>query len=139
MEQLSEFILNHWILSTLFVVLSWLVLSDTFNRKLSGIEGVSTAYAIQMANQQQGMFLDIREASEFNKEHIADSINMPLSQISEQIASFNTSGNPVILVCNSGQRARTAAKQLRAAGISKLYVLNGGLNSWKDAKLPLFS
>jgi len=46
---------------------------------------------------------------------------------------------PIILICASGQRARTAGKQLHGHGYSNLYVLNGGLNAWKDAKLPLFS
>ena len=139
MENISEFVVNHWILVTLFVVLAWMVLSDSLNRKLSGINPIGTTQAIQIVNQQQGRFLDIREESEFNKEHIADSVSMPLSSLADNLASLKDPEQPIILVCASGQRARSAAKQLRSKDFAEIYVLKGGLNTWKEAKLPLFS
>ena len=139
MENLSEFIVNHWILVTLFVVLSWLVFSDAIHQKISGILPVSTAQAIQLVNQQKGIFVDIREADEFKKEHIADSTNIPLPTLTDGVAKLKNSAQPIILVCASGQRSRTAAKQMRNSGFTEVYVLHGGLNTWKDAKLPLFS
>jgi len=77
MENVGEFIVNHWILVTAFVVLASLVMSEQLNRRISGITPIGTAQAIQVVNQQKGIFLDIRETSEFAKEHIADSINLP--------------------------------------------------------------
>jgi len=139
MENLSEFIVNHWILVTLFVVLSWLVFSDAVHQKISGVMPVGTAQAIQLVNQQKGLFVDIREAEAFDKEHIADSSNIPLAKLDEDISKLKDTAQPIILVCASGQRARTAAKQMRNKGFTQVYVLNGGLNTWKDAKLPLFS
>ncbi len=139
MENLSEFIVNHWILVTLFVVLSWLVFSDAIHQKISGVMPVGTAQAIQLVNQQKGLFVDIREAEAFDKEHIADSINISLAKLDEDISKLKDASKPIILVCASGQRARTAAKQMRNKEFTQVYVLNGGLNAWKDAKLPLFS
>ena len=139
MENAGEFVVNHWILVTLFVVLAWMVLSDSLNRKLSGVNPVGTTQAIQLVNQQQGLFLDIREDSEFKKEHIADSVSMPLSSLADNLVSLNDPEQAIILVCASGQRARSAAKQIRSKGFSEIYVLTGGLNTWKEAKLPLFS
>ena len=139
MENVSEFIINHWILVTLFVVLASMVLSGSFNRKLSGVNPVGTTQAIQMVNQRDGQFLDIRETPEFNKEHIADSISMPLSTLADELKTLKDPSQPIILVCASGQRARSAAKQLRANEFTEVYVLAGGLTAWKEAKLPLFS
>lgn len=139
MENIGEFIVNHWILVTIFVVLAWMVLSDQLNSKISGVSPVGTMQAIQIVNQRNGLFLDIREEAEFTKEHIAESTNLPLSKLAENIATIKDQSQPVILVCASGQRARSAVKQLRSHGFSEIYVLNGGLNTWKDAKLPLFS
>ncbi|OUR65659.1 sulfurtransferase [Methylophaga sp. 42_25_T18] len=139
MENLSEFIVNHWILVTLFVVLSWLVFSDAIHQKISGILPVGTVQAIQLVNQQKGLFVDIRDAEEFKKEHIADSTNIPLSTLTDGVAKLKNPAQPIILVCASGQRSRTAAKQMRNSGFTEVYVLKGGLNTWKDAKLPLFS
>ncbi|MFW5451711.1 MAG: rhodanese-like domain-containing protein [Methylophagaceae bacterium] len=139
MENLGEFIGNHWVLVTLFVVLAWMVMSGSLLQKLSGISPVSTAQAIQLINQRKGRFLDIRDTAEFEKEHIADSINIPLATLENSIDTLKDASQPVILICASGQRARSAAKQLQNKGFSEVYILTGGLNTWKEAKLPLFS
>lgn len=139
MENLSEFIVNHWILVTSFVALSWFVFSNAVHQKISGISPVSTAQAVQLVNQRKGLFVDIRDTEAFDKGHIADSTNIPLSTLADKLSTLNDPAQPIILVCDSGQRARSAAKQLRSNGFTEVYVLSGGLNAWKDAKLPLFS
>lgn len=139
MENVGSFIVNHWVLVTLFVVLAAMILSDALNRKISGINPLGTAEAIQIVNQRNGLFLDIRETVEFKKEHIAESMSLPLSTLETNIAKLKDPTQPIILICVSGQRSRTAAKQLRSNGFSDISVLSGGLNAWKDAKLPLFS
>jgi rhodanese-related sulfurtransferase len=139
MENVGSFIVNHWLLVTIFVVLVALILSDAVNRKISGVNPLGTAEAIQIVNQRDGVFLDIREAAEFKKEHIAESMGLPLSTLEANIAKLKDPTQPIILICASGQRSRGAAKQLRSHGFSNIYVLTGGLNAWKDAKLPLFS
>jgi rhodanese-related sulfurtransferase len=140
MENLGEFILNHWVLSSAFVVLSWLVLSESLNSKLSGFNAIGTAQAILLVNKQKGVFVDIRSESEFENGHIAESVNMPFTQIDEQVSvKFKDKSQPIVLVCDSGQKAKTAAKQMNKAGFTDVHVLSGGLNTWKDAKLPLFN
>jgi rhodanese-related sulfurtransferase len=139
MENLGEFIINHWILCTAFVVLVWIVFSDALQQKLSGVKQVATSEAIRLVNQQKAQIIDVREASEFSKEHIADSSNMPASSLADKIADLKNTDQPIILVCLSGQRSRSAAKVFRSKGFSNLYSLQGGLNAWKEAKLPLFS
>jgi len=139
MENLGEFIVNHWLLCTAFVVLAWIVFSDGLQQKLSGVIMVTTAQAIQMINQQKAQFIDVREKDEFEKEHIADAVNMPVSTLDDAAAKQKDKAKPVIVVCASGQRARAAVKQLKAKGFEELYVLKGGINEWKAAKLPLFS
>jgi rhodanese-related sulfurtransferase len=139
MEHVGSFIVNHWLLVSLFVALAALILSDALSRKISGINPLGTAEAIQIVNQRDGIFLDIREKAEFKKEHIAESMSLPLSTLEENITKLKDPAQPIILICASGQRARTAAKQLRGKGFSNIYVLTGGLNAWKDGKLPLFS
>lgn len=139
MENVGEFVVNHWVLVTLFLALSWVVFSDGLHQKISGISPVGTAQAIQLVNQDKGLFVDIRETAEFDKEHIADSTNIPLSKLTDEMAKLKDPAQPIILVCASGQRAGTASKQLNKGGFTQVYVLKGGLNTWKEAKLPLFS
>lgn len=139
MENLGEFIVNHWILSTAFVVLAWLVFSDTINRRLSGLKQLGATQAVALVNQNKGKFVDVREVAEFEKEHIADSVNLPLSKLAEESSQLKNKSQPLVVVCASGQRARGAVKQLRGQGFEQVYVLTGGLHAWKEAKLPLFS
>lgn len=139
MENLGEFIVNHWILVTAFVVLAWLVFSDSINRKLSGTQPLGATQAVRLVNQQKGQFVDVRDKAEFDKEHIADSISLPLANLAEEISQIKDKSQPLVIVCASGQRARSAAKQLRRQGFEQVFVLTGGLHAWKEAKLPLFS
>lgn len=139
MENVSEFIVNHWLLVTVFVILSSMLMSDSLNKRISGMTSINTAQAIQLVNQQKGLFLDVREIDEFKKEHIADSTSMPLSTLADNLTSLKDKSQPIIIICASGQRSRNAAKQLHKSEFSDIYVLSGGLNTWKEAKLPLFS
>ncbi|HEC74137.1 MAG TPA: rhodanese-like domain-containing protein [Methylophaga aminisulfidivorans] len=139
MEHLGEFIANHWLLSTAFIVLAWLVFSDVINRKLSGMHPLDANQSVRLVNQQKGKFVDVREPDEFKKEHITDSLNLPLSTIEEDSSKLKNMSQPLVIVCASGQRAKGAAKKLQAKGFTEVYVLSGGLGAWKEAKLPLFS
>jgi len=78
-------------------------------------------------------------SAEFKKEYIAESMNLPLSTLETNISKLKDPTQPIILICASGQRSSAAAKQLRSNGFSDISLLSGGLNAWKDAKLPLFN
>jgi rhodanese-related sulfurtransferase len=43
----------------------------------------------------------------------------------------------VVLVCKTGQGAGDAARRLLKAGFEKVYVLDGGIQAWQQADLPL--
>ncbi|WP_417542289.1 rhodanese-like domain-containing protein [Methylophaga thalassica] len=139
MENLGEFIVNHWILSTAWIVLAWLVFSDAINRKLTGLQPLDVNQSVRLVNQYKGKFIDVREPDEFEKEHIADSVNLPLSKLDEELKKLKNKSQPLVIVCASGQRARNAAKKLKSNDFEEVYVMTGGINGWKEAKLPLFS
>lgn len=139
MENLGEFIINHWILSSLFVILLYLVFSDTLNKRLSGFQPISVNEAVTLVNQQKGCFLDIREEEAYAKAHIVDSVNLPPNKLDEDISKkLKKMDQPLVVVCDSGQKSRAAAKKLKTKGYSNVFVLSGGLHAWRDAKLPLF-
>ncbi len=139
MENLGEFIANHWILSTAWIVLAWLVFSDAINRKLTGLQPLDANQSVRLVNQYKGKFIDVREKDEFEKEHIADSVNLPLSKLDEEISKLKNKSQPLVIVCASGQRAKNAAKKFKSNDFDEVYVMSGGINAWKEAKLPLFS
>lgn len=138
MENFGEFVVNHWILWTLFFGLLAFLIGSFISSGLGGA-AVTTAQAIQIVNQKQGVFIDIRDKAAFEKEHIADSVNMPMSTFTDGSAKVTDKSKPVIIVPAMGQTTTAAVKHLQAQQVAEIYVLKGGLNAWKEARLPLFS
>ncbi len=75
--------------------------------------------------------LDVRTPGEFESVHIRGAYNVPLDTLGEHSAEIQAHvSDPVVLVCQSGQRARKAEQALKEAGMSNLHVLDGGMAGW---------
>jgi rhodanese-related sulfurtransferase len=77
--------------------------------------------------------LDVRTGAEFESVHIPGSFNVPLDLLGEHVKEVAGLDRPVILVCQSGNRATTAQSKLDAAGKRNLRVLEGGIGAWQTA------
>lgn len=77
-------------------------------------------------DQGRAQLFDIREADEFQREHIeaATPMRRAVPEDIEEIAIF---------YCNSGQRTGAAAAEIVACGYREVYALKGGLTAWKAA------
>lgn len=81
--------------------------------------------------------LDVRTPAEFESEHIPGSYNVPLDLLSEHAAELHRVGDPIVLVCRSGNRARQAEQLLRGVGLDRLHVLVDGVQGWSASGLTL--
>ena len=81
--------------------------------------------------------LDVRTASEFENAHIGGAYNVPLDQLNEHAREVRAARGPVVLVCQSGQRAQRAESVLRSAGMANVHVLDGGMKDWLARGLPV--
>lgn len=82
--------------------------------------------------------LDVRTPGEYETAHIPGSYNVPLDHLGEHGREIRSGVSaPVVLVCQSGQRARRAEEALRAAGMPNLHVLDGGVNAWLAGRKPV--
>ena len=81
--------------------------------------------------------LDVRTPGEHRTAHIAGSYNVPVDLLAEHAAEIGASDTPVVLICQSGQRAERADTVLRASGQGQFRVLDGGMRAWLDAGLPV--
>ena len=82
--------------------------------------------------------IDVRTPAEFSSAHIPGSFNVPLDQLSEHADLLRSvSGEPVVLICRSGGRARQAETTLLAADLPRVHVLHGGIAAWEGQRLPL--
>lgn len=81
--------------------------------------------------------LDVRTSGEFGDAHIQGAYNVPLDLLGEHASELrSTRARTVVLVCQSGQRARRAEAVLQATGMPNLHVLEGGMNEWLSRGLP---
>jgi rhodanese-related sulfurtransferase len=91
-----------------------------------------------LRQQPEVRLLDVRTPAEFENAHIAGAYNVPLDTLADHAAEIRTAvTHPIVLVCQSGQRARRAEAALAAAGRPQLHVLDGGLAGWIAAGLPV--
>ena len=82
--------------------------------------------------------VDVRTPGEFESVHIPGSYNVPLDLLREHRDEFCTHlDENIVLVCRSGQRAGRAEQTLRAAGLSRIRILDGGMLAWESAGLPV--
>ncbi len=87
--------------------------------------------------QQGAVLVDIREADEHAREKIPGAAHRPLSRLEEQDFS-GLAGKVAIFHCRSGARTQgNAARLSGAAGPCEAYILEGGLEAWKKAGLPV--
>jgi rhodanese-related sulfurtransferase len=75
--------------------------------------------------------LDVRESAEWKSGHAPGAIHIPLGQIDQAPRRLHQ-GRPVVVVCASGMRSRTAAKHLRGLGFDATSV-SGGMAAWQRA------
>ena len=69
-----------------------------------------------VARQVPITILDVRTPAEYEAAHIPGSYNVPLDQLPEHASALGSAiGEPAILVCRSGARARQAEQALRRA------------------------
>ena len=82
--------------------------------------------------------VDIREADEHARENIPGARHLPLSKLDEADLALHA-GRPVIFHCRSGARTQSQAPRLagRAAGACEAFILEGGIDAWKKAGLPV--
>lgn len=70
------------------------------------------------------LLIDVRTSGEFASGHAQGSINIPLDQLGNQLATMDKD-RPVVTVCASGMRSGSAANLLRRNGFREVY--NGGM------------
>ncbi len=135
MDRLFEFVVNHYILVSLFV--AFLVAILVLESRRGGAK-LSAQQAVIRLNRDEAIVLDIRDRKEFNEGRITGSVNIPLSSLKSRIAELNKYKDKQIIVADKmGQHSAMAVKQLNAEGFGNVFRLNGGIADWKASNLPL--
>lgn len=81
------------------------------------------------------ILIDIRDRDEHQRERIAIASSCPLTEV-DRLAPTTA---PVIFHCRSGNRTAANADTLAAAASCQAYILEGGIEAWKRAGLPVLT
>jgi rhodanese-related sulfurtransferase len=79
--------------------------------------------------------LDVREDDEWAAGHIDGAQHIPLGELSARLGELPNE-RTIVAVCRSGSRSEAAVRGLRRLGY-QAENLEGGVNAWDRAKLPL--
>lgn len=82
--------------------------------------------------------LDIRTPEEFAAGHLADAVNIDYyaNDFEDQLAQLNLDV-PYVMYCNSGNRSSNALPVMDSLGFQEVYELEGGIQAWFGAGLPI--
>jgi rhodanese-related sulfurtransferase len=81
------------------------------------------------------MLVDVRGPDEHARERIPGATNHPL----DRLTTLDEQGRIAIFHCRSGQRTAVHAARLAAATTCDAYIVEGGIEAWKKAGLPIAS
>ena len=130
-----EFLLQQWILvAALLTALGMLA----FHESRKAGPAMTPQRAIKLVNDEEGVFLDVREGKDYKEGHIADALHIPFAKLKtreEELQAYRD--RPIVIVCKMGQQSGAAAKQLRASGFEKVYKMAGGMLEWRNLQLPV--
>lgn len=93
----------------------------------------------KMNNLSNEVVIDLRSHGELHRTGpIAGSKNIDFNsgRLLSAVGGFQKD-TPIMLYCASGGRSAKAVNQLKSEGFTKLYDLQGGINAWKEAGLPI--
>jgi rhodanese-related sulfurtransferase len=93
----------------------------------------------RMQSGEKLIFIDVRTPAEFDRVHAHGVESIPLDALkpADLLSRINGSEMPIYVICQSGGRAAKACEQLSAAGISKVFSVEGGTIAWQTAGLPI--
>ena len=137
MEHFPEFVANHLFLFVLLVSVLILLFWNLFGAALSGVVLIGPHETVRMLNDNAVM-VDIRSAADFGKGHILGARNIPANSIGEQLEELaKYREQSMILCCNTGSESVRAGRTLKMQGFKKIYCMQGGVQAWRTANLPL--
>lgn len=84
------------------------------------------------------VLIDVREESEFAKDHLPGALHIGKGVIERDIEQkVPDPTTPLVLYCGGGYRSALAADNLQKMGYKDVLSMDGGIRDWRDKGLPL--
>jgi rhodanese-related sulfurtransferase len=124
-------------LIALLIVSGAALFLPTLSTLISG-KGLSPTEATIWMNRRKAAVLDLRPEDAFKAGHLPGAKHIPSSEIAAKIEKLKLDRkNPLILVCETGVSSRKAITEVQKLGFAEVGALDGGVQAWRAAALPL--
>ncbi len=92
----------------------------------------------RLDNKDKFILVDVREESEFAKDHLPTAIHLGKGiierDIEDRVPDLNA---PLVLYCGGGFRSALAADNLQKMGYTNVLSMDGGIREWREKNFPL--
>jgi rhodanese-related sulfurtransferase len=139
LHQIMQFAIRHWPLVGAFVLVVILLIMEEAKNQGPASGKLSSSAVTHLINREEGLVIDVRDGNAFRDGHIVNAKNIPLIDIDRQQEKLlNTHRDkPIILVDVSGFKTPTLMIKLKKAGFQKVFLLKGGMDTWKMDNMPI--
>lgn len=138
MDKLIEFAVNNIFLVSLFAAITAMLLWNLFGSAVSGIKQLSPMEVTRLMNRENAILLDVRNANDYKKGHVINSISVPVAELAERQEGLDKHKKKVVITyCEHGNISNKAARSLKTSGFEQVYSMKGGVMAWRSANLPL--
>jgi rhodanese-related sulfurtransferase len=105
------------------------------NNAMSSLKSIAPARAAELM-RDGAILVDVREVDEHARERIPGARHHALSRVDAETPA-RPGDDVLIFHCRSGARTLANAGRLASAAACEAYVLEGGIEAWKKAGLPV--
>ncbi len=92
----------------------------------------------KMDSGEKFLLVDVREESEFAKDHLPGSIHLGKGIIERDVEALVPDLNAkIVLYCGGGFRSALAADNLQKMGYTNVISMDGGIREWREKGYPL--
>lgn len=101
-------------------------------------ETTTDAIKQRLDRKDHFILVDVREESEFAKDHIPTAIHLGKGIIERDIETrVPDISAPLVLYCGGGFRSALAADNLQKMGYTNVLSMDGGIREWREKNFPL--
>jgi len=132
-----SFFIENWILIAIAITSGGMLLYPALSGG-GGADGLTPDQAVQSMNREKAVVIDVCSPDEFAAGHVVGAKNIPLPDLEAKLpGAVKNKALPLILVCASGMRSRSAVAVAKKLGFENSRSLTGGMGAWRAANLPV--
>ncbi|MCB0877387.1 MAG: rhodanese-like domain-containing protein [Thermoleophilia bacterium] len=113
--------------------------SGSAAQQQAGFDTVTIEDVADSIEAGTSLLVDVRTQQEWNAGHAARATLVPFDTVASSLDEITAEadGRPIVFICRSGNRSAQAAQVAVDAGVTDVSSVDGGMQAWVDAGLPI--